>query len=78
MRLKEKWILHKFWGEFLRRRMIAETQKSAEIEAVFQKIKIATGIQDFGEIVNNYLAKDETTRNLVGEVVRSEARLDEL
>lgn len=77
-RVKEQYFLHKFWLEYLKRRHSAEQKRSAQVESVFQRIKIATGVSDMTEIVNQYLTRDITAIQLADEVAKAEDNLDTL
>ena len=51
---------------------------SAEIDAAFQEIKIATGVNDVQELVHKFLTREQTYSELLVAVADSESRIDNL
>ena len=81
VRLREGYLLHKFWCRALTKKLRKDKEESVELEEAFQRAKAATGLTDVHEIVERYLTREQTFTDLteavsVGE--RKVARLKKL
>jgi len=77
-RLRQGYLLHKFWWHALQRKLEKDKAQSVEIEEAFQSIKIATGLSDVREIVEKFLTKEQTYSHLVQAVTETEQRVEQL
>lgn len=77
-RLRQGYLLHKFWWHALQRKLEKDKAQSIEIEEAFQSIKIATGLSDVQEIVEKFLTKEQTYSRLMQAVTETEQRVEQL
>ena len=54
------YVSHKFYYDYLCKKLVRKQDKSAEIEKLFSKLKISSGLNDPEEIVEAYITKDDT------------------
>ena len=76
--MRNKFMVNKLWNSFMQKKMREEMKNSAEIDAAFQEIKIATGVNDVQELVHKFLTREQTYSELLVAVADSEARIDNL
>ena len=77
-RLRQGYLLHKFWWHALQRKLEKDKAQSVEIEEAFQSIKTATGLSDVREIVEKFLTKEQAYSHLVQAVTETEQRVERL
>ena len=63
--MREQFVVHKVWSQFLSRRMEKEMQKYHQIEMAFSKIKGCTGNSDVREMVTKFMTKEQTYAHLL-------------
>ena len=44
VKMREKYIVHKFWHQLLKKRLIEERDRSTKLEEAYAKIKLGTGM----------------------------------
>jgi len=76
--MRNKFMINKLWNSFMQKKMRKEMDASAEIDAAFQEIKIATGVNDVQELVHKFLTREQTYSELLVAVADSESRIDNL
>lgn len=70
--IKEGLSLHRLWYSVLTKIFEKKKEKSQKLEEAFQKIKIATGLPDINQIVENFLTKEQTYEALMLTVNKKE------
>ncbi len=71
-KLRDQLLVHKFWNAFLRRKMEREIQNNSDVSEAFEKIRAATGLEDFQEIVKKFLSRENTYSQLLEAVTDAE------
>lgn len=77
-RLRQGYLLHKFWSHALQKKLNKDKAQSIEIEEAFQSIKTATGLSDVREVVEKFLTKEQTYSRLMLAVTETEQRVENL
>lgn len=77
-RLRQGYLLHRFWWNALQRKLEKDKAQSVEIEEAFQRIKIATGLGDVHDMVERFLTKEQTYERLMHAVTEAEQRVERL
>ena len=77
-RLRQGYLLHRFWWSALHRKLEKDREESVEIEEAFQRIKIATGLGDVHDMVERFLTKEQTYARLKSAVTDAEQRVERL
>lgn len=77
-RLRDNVLLLRFWYNFLKWKLENERNRSVDIEKAFQKIRVATGLQDVQEIVERFLTREQTYNEFISGVSEAESKLEAL
>jgi hypothetical protein len=77
-RTRDSVSLHKMWGRFLVNKLQSEMQKSTDVTDAFQKIRVTTGLNEIGEVVERFLTREQTYMQLVNSASQAEQRLASL
>mmetsp|Transcript_10168 Transcript_10168/g.19926 ORF Transcript_10168/g.19926 Transcript_10168/m.19926 type:complete len:509 (-) Transcript_10168:23-1549(-) len=77
-RLRDNVLLLRFWYNFLKWKLENERNRSVDIEKAFQKIRVATGLQDVQEIVERFLTREQTYNEFISGVSEAEKKLETL
>jgi hypothetical protein len=77
-RIRDSVGLHRMWGRFLMNKLQSEKQKSTAVEEAFQKIRVITGFNEIGEVVERFLTREQTYMQLVNSASQTEQRLASL
>lgn len=78
VRLREGYLLHKFWCRALTRKLQKDKAESVQIEEAFQRVRAATGLTDVHEIVERYLTREQTYTDLSQAVSDGEHKVARL
>jgi hypothetical protein len=78
VKLRESYIIHKFWHNLLKKRLNEEYGRSAYLEEAYQKIKLSTGLSEMTEIVERFLTREQYYGSLLDDVAAAERRLADM
>lgn len=78
VRLREGYLLHKFWCKTLTKKLQKDKAESVQIEEAFQRARAATGLTDVHEIVERYLTREQTYTDLSQAVSDGERKVTRL
>lgn len=76
--MRENLYIQKLWNSFMKKKMEKEMRNSAVINDAFKDIKTATGVTDVGEMVKNFLTREQTYSQLLVNVSESDQKFDRL
>ena len=75
-KIREVFLLNRFWIKFIQRKLKNEVSKGNPIEQAFKKIKTTTGISEISEVVEKYLNQHESLQKLNEAVAQAESKLE--
>lgn len=71
--LRESLMVHRLWHNLINQKFEQERLTSSIYENAYQRIKITTGLADISAIVENFLTKEQTYKQLMNAVKLKEA-----
>lgn len=77
-KLRDQLLVYKFWNSFLRRKMDREMSNNMDASEAFEKIRAATGLEDFQEIVKKFLSRENTYSQLSDAVKEAEIQKERI
>ena len=76
VKLRECLLVNKMWQHYLNKKLEKEKASAIEIEKAFNKIKLATGLNDINEICEKYLTREQNYLTLISAVNEAERKLE--